>query len=86
MNRRSFLGSILALGAAPAIVRADALMRVVPRSAPIIVGCDFGAFTSEALYLLDKGGTLHFWPVPIRDLMGVAPGRVTIKRPARCRG
>lgn len=32
MNRRGFLGSILALGAAPAIVRADALMRVVPRS------------------------------------------------------
>lgn len=29
-TRRSFLGSILALGAAPAIVRADALMRVVP--------------------------------------------------------
>jgi hypothetical protein len=30
MNRRGFLGSILALGAAPAIVRADSLMRVVP--------------------------------------------------------
>lgn len=30
MNRRSFMGSILALGAAPAIVRADALMRIVP--------------------------------------------------------
>lgn len=29
MNRRSFLGSILALGAAPAIVKADSLMRVV---------------------------------------------------------
>lgn len=30
MNRRGFLGSILALGAAPAIVRADSLMRIVP--------------------------------------------------------
>lgn len=30
MNRRGFLGSILAACAAPAIVRADALMRVVP--------------------------------------------------------
>lgn len=30
-TRRSFLGAILALGAAPAIVRADSLMRVVPR-------------------------------------------------------
>ena len=31
MNRRGFLGSILALGAAPAIVRADSLMRIIPR-------------------------------------------------------
>ena len=31
MNRRSFLGAILAAGAAPAIVRADSLMRVVVR-------------------------------------------------------
>ena len=31
MDRRSFLSSILALGAAPAIVRADSLMRIVPR-------------------------------------------------------
>lgn len=30
MNRRGFLGSILALAAAPAIVRADSLMRIVP--------------------------------------------------------
>lgn len=30
MNRRGFLGSILAACAAPAIVRADSLMRVVP--------------------------------------------------------
>jgi hypothetical protein len=30
MNRRGFIGSILALGAAPAIVRADSLMRIVP--------------------------------------------------------
>lgn len=31
MNRRGFLGSILAAAAAPAIVRADSLMRIVPR-------------------------------------------------------
>jgi len=36
MNRRGFLGSILALGAAPAIVRADSLMRVVPRDLALI--------------------------------------------------
>lgn len=31
MNRRGFLGAILAAAAAPAIVRADSLMRIVPR-------------------------------------------------------
>lgn len=31
MNRRGFLGSILAAATAPAIVRADSLMRIVPR-------------------------------------------------------
>ena len=37
MNRRGFLGSCLALAAAPAIVRADSLMRIVPRDAGVIV-------------------------------------------------
>jgi len=37
MNRRTFMGSILALGAAPAIVRADILMRiVVPTTAEVM--------------------------------------------------
>src|SRR4051794_14876117 len=31
MNRRSFLSAILAAGVAPALVRADSLMRIVPR-------------------------------------------------------
>lgn len=31
MNRRGFLGAILVAGVAPAIMRADALMRVIPR-------------------------------------------------------
>lgn len=37
MNRRGFMGTMLALGAAPAIVRADSLMRIVPREAGIFV-------------------------------------------------
>lgn len=37
MDRRGFLGSILALGAAPAIVRADSLMRIIPLDAPILL-------------------------------------------------
>lgn len=39
-TRRSFLGSILAMGAAPAIVRADALMRIVPTSALVLDASD----------------------------------------------
>ena len=37
MNRRGFLASILALGAAPAIVRADSLMKIIPRSAEVLM-------------------------------------------------
>lgn len=36
MNRRGFLGSILVAAAAPAIVRADSLMRVIPRDLVIL--------------------------------------------------
>ena len=44
MNRRSFIGSILALSAAPAIVRADSLMRIVPRDTTIILRGDLANF------------------------------------------
>lgn len=37
MNRRGFLGSILAAAAAPAIVRADSLMRIVPAETSVLV-------------------------------------------------
>jgi hypothetical protein len=37
ITRRGFLGSILALGSAPAIVRADSLMRVVPRDLTLLL-------------------------------------------------
>jgi len=40
MNRRSFMSSILALGVAPAIVRADSLMRIVPRETLILPTLD----------------------------------------------
>lgn len=42
MNRRSFLSSCLALAAAPAIVRADSLMRIVPRDAGLLIADDMG--------------------------------------------
>lgn len=37
MNRRGFLRGMLALGAAPAIVRADSLMKLVPRDLPVVL-------------------------------------------------
>lgn len=40
MNRRGFLGSILAACAAPAIVRADSLMRIVPVDTGILLAGD----------------------------------------------
>lgn len=37
MNRRGFIGSILAVCVAPAIVRADSLMRIVPRDLTLLL-------------------------------------------------
>lgn len=38
MDRRGFIGSILAAATAPAIVRADSLMRIVPRDMDVWIG------------------------------------------------
>lgn len=46
MNRRGFLGAILAAAAAPAIVRADSLMRIVPRDLLV----DDGTITEPLCY------------------------------------
>ena len=53
MNRRGFLGGILALGAAPAIVRADALMKVVPRDLPFEL-----SFTTADMVMPPGGNTI----------------------------
>ncbi len=53
MNRRSFLSSMLALGAAPAIVRADSLMRIVPRETLVYEHVTYGrgySITLDELY------------------------------------
>lgn len=59
MNRRSFLQSCLALAAAPAIVRADSLMRIVPRDLTLLmpwqqeiaslIGCTRAVFANDLL-------------------------------------
>lgn len=41
MNRRGFLGSILTACVAPAIVRADSLMRVVPREVLVLEDLEY---------------------------------------------
>ena len=59
MNRRGFLSSCLALAAAPAIVRADSLMRIVPRNTGIITfdGCDQWMDPNyPAIFDCDDGG------------------------------
>ena len=52
MNRRGFLGSILALGAAPAIVRADSLMRIVPRGTSLVTGAAIS--TREMRWIIES--------------------------------
>ena len=49
MNRRSFLSGILALSAAPAIVRADSLMRIVPRDVLVFHADSFSFVQPEVL-------------------------------------
>jgi hypothetical protein len=73
-TRRSFLGSILALGAAPAIVRADALMRVVPRETLVAPSGD--VFTLDTLRLarerLDDAGFIYWDPAAGHSLTRIA--------------
>lgn len=44
ISRRGFLGSILAACAAPAIVRADSLMQIVPTDAAVMTGTEVLAY------------------------------------------
>lgn len=46
MNRRGFLGSLLAAAVAPAIVRADSLMRIVPTETTILSALEQFVVTS----------------------------------------
>lgn len=48
MNRRRFIGSILAAGVAPAIVRADSLMRIVPRENVLLMPVYDGILTNPS--------------------------------------
>lgn len=57
MNRRGFLmgaGGILALAAAPAIVRADSLMRIIPRDAPLLFRAAFPSPTFSGILVINE--------------------------------
>lgn len=58
LSRRGFLGAILAAGVAPAIVRADALMRIVPRDTTVLSGAgvlNCFPWKQGCVYVSDKG-------------------------------
>lgn len=52
MNRRNFIGTVLALAAAPAIVRASSLMPVRSIATPVLIGQidQFGLYMTPAAY------------------------------------
>lgn len=56
MNRRSFLQSILLTATAPAIVRADSLMRIVPRDTTILTEQAIEEAMIEILRMTDSRG------------------------------
>lgn len=61
MNRRGFLSSILAAAVAPAIVRADSLMRVIPLETTILLETGVGGVTNVSVNSLLWPGVNAWW-------------------------
>lgn len=93
MNRRGFLASMLASAMAPAVVRAESIMRIRPIVLPgegefdalmarVAAHSSINAFLArEALQILEA--KLHFPAAMDRKCaLPVASGRITIRRPA----
>lgn len=72
MNRRNFLTSMLAACAAPAIVRADSLMRIMPRDATMLTEAQFISLLppSDPLYGLFHGLQ---WTAAELEIMALRP-------------
>ena len=76
MNRRGFLTSCLALCAAPAIVRADSLMRIVPRETGILravdeIAADLSAINADGSYIVFCHPDMERELRAMRDFKGV---------------
>ena len=89
MNRRGFLGAILAACTAPAIVRADSLMRIVPRETGLLTGYEWLAPEGYSWISVVVNGVTHRVPLypdcdvtgPIGEAMrlaGQAPATITL--------
>ena len=75
MNRRGFLTSILALGAAPAIVRADSLMRIVPRETGIISAAEYTWTQVGGTILINSTDATI---VPTQELIDLLAARIRV--------
>lgn len=88
MKRRGFLGAILAGCAAPAIVRADALMRVVPLGTDVLTLDTIrrGAATLDAHMLVGKLVPADDWALALRDTYVEGAGAVRVGEIGRIEG
>lgn len=73
MNRRGFLGTCLALGVAPAIVRADSLMRIVPRETVMLTS---GESLDPFIEMLRAESILDV--IPLRLVIPAMPGSIAV--------
>lgn len=82
MNRRHFLAGILAAGAAPAIVRADSLMRLVVRPQELVVPVTASDIINIALQRLEPQLERAWWDARIygRGVIEVVGGSIVTAR------
>lgn len=88
MNRRGFLGAILAAGVAPAIVRSSSLMKLVVPSQEIIVPVlvPFDLITRSMIIretLLVLEGNIEFAERVNWDRNALTAGNVVVRKPPR---
>jgi hypothetical protein len=78
MNRRSFIGSILLAAAAPAIVRADSLMRIVPLDTKIV---GVASVDLNGVWCYTKDDVTWHPLEPFNSSLNVPSGAIAIRSP-----